>query len=116
MKIVCKRIYESATADDGNRILVDRLWPRGVSKKDAHLYGWWKDVAPTTELRNWFNHEVDKWPEFKRKYMLELQPKKDLIAELVSETNQNERLTLLYGAKDEAHNQAVVLRAFIKKL
>jgi uncharacterized protein YeaO (DUF488 family) len=109
-----KRIYDSAAKGDGARVLVDRVWPRGVSKKDARLDEWLKDVAPSTELRKWFGHDADKWAEFKRRYRAELKQRPDKIAKLHGMAEKGD-LTLLYGAKDEDHNQAVVLRDYLEK-
>jgi len=104
-----KRIYEEPDEEDGYRILVDRLWPRGVSKERANLDGWIKDIAPSNELRKWYNHELDKWPEFKTRYLNELNEKKDLLKQLKTMAKFHEKVTLLYSAKDEDHNNAVVL-------
>jgi uncharacterized protein YeaO (DUF488 family) len=104
-----KRIYEEPEEEDGYRILVDRLWPRGVSKERANLDGWIKDIAPSNELRKWYNHELDKWPEFKTRYLNELNEKKDLLKQLKTMAKFHEKVTLLYSAKDEDHNNAVVL-------
>jgi uncharacterized protein YeaO (DUF488 family) len=104
-----KRAYEPPLAEDGTRILVDRLWPRGVAKVDAKLDRWIKDVAPSTELRNWFGHDPDRWTEFRRRYRAELKKQGAILAELRRQA-RNEPITLVYSAKDEAHNDAVVLR------
>jgi len=104
-----KRAYEPATDDDGVRILVDRLWPRGVSKTKAALDDWMKDVAPSSELREWFGHDPGRWPEFQRRYRTEL---KQHAAELdrIRALAKTRIVTLVYGARDEAHNDAVVLK------
>lgn len=112
MEIQIKRIYEDAAKDDGTRILVDRIWPRGVSKDDAHLDGWMKEIAPSTELRKWFGHKEELFPEFSKKYETELKNKPELVKELLDMADKK-LLTLLYGAKDETHNQAVVLKNFL---
>jgi uncharacterized protein YeaO (DUF488 family) len=104
-----KRAYEPPLAEDGTRILVDRLWPRGVAKVGAKLDRWIKDVAPSTELRNWFGHDPDRWTEFRRRYRAELKKQGAILAELRRQA-RNEPITLVYSAKDEAHNDAVVLR------
>ncbi len=104
-----KRIYEEPEEEDGYRILVDRLWPRGVSKERANLDGWIKDIAPSNELRKWYHHELDKWPEFKTRYLKELQEKKELLKQLKTMDKFHKKVTLLYSAKDEDHNNAVVL-------
>lgn len=103
-----KRAYEKASSKDGYRILVDRLWPRGVSKKLLHLYRWEKDLAPSTTLRKWFNHDPKKWVGFKRKYLIELRKKALLIKELKA-LSRRHTVTLVYGAKDNEHNEAVIL-------
>jgi uncharacterized protein YeaO (DUF488 family) len=108
-RIRLKRAYVSAEADDGKRILVDRLWPRGVSKEKAALDEWMKDLGPTTELREWFGHDPERWTEFQRRYRAELKDhaeELDHIRDLVKEGT----VTLIYGAHDEEHNEAVVLR------
>jgi uncharacterized protein YeaO (DUF488 family) len=103
-----KRIYAEPSPEDGKRILVDRLWPRGLSKEKARVDLWLKEVAPSNELRKWFAHDPKKWPEFKRRYIAEL---KTLGAPLVLLRQQvsHGKVTLLYGARDEEHNEAVVL-------
>lgn len=111
--IKIKRIYEDASKNDGFRILVDRIWPRGVSKKDAKLDEWMKEIAPSTELRKWFDHKEDRFAEFEKKYYKELENRPELIEELLKKAKEK-RLTLLYGAKDETHNQAAVLKDFIE--
>ena len=104
-----KRAYEPAAADDGIRILVDRLWPRGVSKAKAALDDWMKDIAPSAELREWFGHDPQRWPEFQRRYRSELaQHGADL--DRIRALAKARTVTLVYGARDEAHNDAVVLR------
>jgi uncharacterized protein YeaO (DUF488 family) len=107
--IKIKRIYEKPAKEDGWRVLVDRLWPRGMKKEAAHLDAWMKDVAPSDALRKWFGHETKKWGNFQRRYRSELSKKKELVAELKKMANEHGTLTLLFGAKDEEHNEAVVL-------
>ena len=109
-----KRIYEPYEEKDGYRILVDRLWPRGISKAEAHIDEWEKEIAPSTELREWFNHDPAKFAEFKTKYKHELQDKKEVLAGIKKKA-QHQRVTLLYGAKDTVHNQAQVLLELIEK-
>lgn len=109
-----KRVYEKPTKEDGWRVLVDRLWPRGMTKQAAHLDVWMKDVAPSDALRKWFGHEPEKWGEFQKKYRSELAKKKELIAELRKMAKEHGTLTLLFGAKDEEHNQGVVLAQVLK--
>ncbi len=109
-----KRVYDPASALDGRRILVDRLWPRGISKNEARIDVWMKDIAPSNELRTWFNHDPDKWPEFVRRYRSELKASAAVIRELRVEAGKS-TITLLYAAKDERHNNAVVLRDILVK-
>ena len=104
-----KRAYEAASARDGYRVLVERLWPRGVRKSDAHLDAWLKDVAPSDALRRWFGHDPSRWEEFRRRYRAELSHNAALLNELQA-IAQKGRLTLVYAARDEVHNEAVVLR------
>ena len=111
MPLKIKRAYEPAEKGDGVRILVDRLWPRGIKKGAFDL--WLKDVAPSNDLRNWFHHEVRKWSAFRSKYRKELSANPGAVAELRSAV-RGKTATLLYGAKDETHNQAVVLAEFLK--
>jgi uncharacterized protein YeaO (DUF488 family) len=113
--IQIKRVYAPPGEKDGFRILVDRLWPRGVKKTEANVDKWMKDVAPGNALRKWFNHEPGKWESFSKKYRAELK-KSDAVQDLIGEIKKHTRVTLLYGAKDEAHNQAVVLQQYIKEL
>jgi uncharacterized protein YeaO (DUF488 family) len=107
-----KRIYESFDKQDGVRILVDRLWPRGVKKETAHLDEWMKAIAPSTELRKWFNHDAPKWDEFRIKYKHEL-TQNDAVKELLDLLKKHKIVTLLYAAHDEEHNHALVLQQFI---
>jgi uncharacterized protein YeaO (DUF488 family) len=107
--IKLKRAYEPPDAADGTRILVDRLWPRGVKKSAAGIDMWAKDIAPSTELRQWFGHETDRWEEFRRRYVAELKQKPDLINELRALARSGP-ITLVFGAHDQTHNDAVVLR------
>jgi len=107
--IKLKRAYEPPSAGDGTRVLIDRLWPRGISKQKAKLDYWMKDMAPSTELRKWFGHDPKRWDEFRRRYITELREHPDLIAELRSLARKSP-ITLVYAAHDESHNDAVVLR------
>lgn len=109
-----KRIYEPPSEADGYRVLVDRLWPRGVKKETAHIHTWEKEVAPSEELRKWFAHDPAKWDGFKKKYLAELKAS-DAAGKLASELRQHTTVTLLYGARDEAHNNAVVLQDYLEK-
>ncbi len=109
MDVKLKRAYEPAAADDGRRVLVDRLWPRGVSKADAAIDLWMKELAPSAELRRWFGHRPERWPEFRRRYAAELRQRADLLDELRALVRSG-KVTLVFSAHDEAHNDAVVLR------
>lgn len=104
-----KRAYEPAEPGDGIRILVDRLWPRGVSKADADLHDWMKDIAPSADLRKWFGHDPARWAEFQRRYRAELRRHDDEL-DHIRELARKQTVTLVYGARDEEHNDAVVLR------
>src|SRR5690606_31853712 len=108
-KILTKRIYETATDNDGYRILVDRIWPRGVGKKEAHLDDWIKEVAPTDKLRKWFAHDPKKFDGFEEKYRNELKDKSEILEKIRNKAT-DKTVTLLYGAKDTEHNQAIVLQ------
>ena len=112
MDIRCKRAYEDPATDDGYRVLVDRVWPRGVSKDDLELDAWLTDLAPSTALRKWFNHDPGRWDEFRERYFAELETRRDDVDDLVERIGDR-RLTLVYGAKDVQHNQAVVLREYL---
>lgn len=104
-----KRVYEPPAAEDGTRILIDRLWPRGVSKADAALDQWMKDIAPSNELRTWFGHDPARWKEFHRRYADEVQQNGQLLEQLRSRARKGP-ITLVYSAHDEKYNDAVVLR------
>ena len=112
--IKLKRAYEKPSRDDGERILVERLWPRGLTKSQAKVDLWLKDVAPSTELRKWFGHDPDKWDEFSRRYQKELSGKEDLI-KLLKRKAKAGTITLIYAARDEEHNGALVLKQFLQK-
>jgi uncharacterized protein YeaO (DUF488 family) len=114
MNILLKRAYDLPEPRDGFRILVDRLWPRGVSKDSAHIDLWLKEIAPTTPLRKWFGHEPEKWAEFRGRYFQELQANSDAVAQL-TERVRHGCVTLVYGAKDRAHSHAVVLKEYMEK-
>lgn len=116
--IVLKRAYERPARGDGVRILVDRLWPRGVKKEDLHLDAWAKTLAPSTGLRKWFAHDEAKWPEFRRRYRAELAASgaTKTIRELLASAKRAKTITLLYGAKDQRHNEAVVLHGFFERV
>jgi uncharacterized protein YeaO (DUF488 family) len=108
-RIRLKRAYEPPTAGDGTRILVDRLWPRGIKKSAATIDIWMKDIAPSTKLRQWFGHETNRWEEFRRRYVVELDKKSDLINQ-IRDLARSGSITLVFSAHDQAHNDAVVLR------
>jgi uncharacterized protein YeaO (DUF488 family) len=108
-----KRIYDAADDEDGLRVLIDRLWPRGLSKDAARVDLWLKEVAPSTELRKWFAHDSTKWAVFKQRYAAELQDQSEALSQLRTEMRKG-RVTLLYGAKDETHNNAVVLKTLLE--
>jgi uncharacterized protein YeaO (DUF488 family) len=110
--IKVKRIYDSPSRGDGKRILVDRLWPRGVKKDEAKIDEWLKDIAPSDALRKWFGHDPRKWPAFREKYKKELQERSETIGRLRKEAKRG-RVTLLFAAKDPEHNNAVVLKELI---
>ena len=111
--LTVKRIYEPPAPDDGQRVLVDRIWPRGISKADAALTLWLKDIAPSNELRKWFGHEPARWAEFRKRYAIELDGNGEAVKELRGLLRKG-RVTLLYGAHDEAHNNAVALAGYLR--
>lgn len=113
--IQLKRVYESYQESDGFRILVDRLWPRGIQKENAHIDLWLKDIAPSNELRKWFGHEVDKWDDFLKKYTGEINNNPEAAKQLLAAIQGQEKVTILFGAKDEEHNQALVIKKWIDK-
>jgi uncharacterized protein YeaO (DUF488 family) len=104
-----KRAYEPAAANDGTRILIDRLWPRGVKKADAAIDQWIKDIAPSTALRKWFGHDPERWAEFRSRYAAEVREHRELLERLRALASHGQ-ITLVYSAHDEVHNDAVVLR------
>ena len=109
-----KRVYEQAADEDGVRILVDRLWPRGVSKERAALSGWLKDVAPSPDLRRWWHHDPDRFEDFARRYRTELD-ENPALEDLLSIVREHDRTTLVYAAKDPAVNHALILRDYIRQ-
>jgi uncharacterized protein YeaO (DUF488 family) len=115
LMIKIKRIYEHVAEEDGFRILVDRLWPRGVKKKAARINLWLKDVAPSNELRKWFAHDPEKWEDFKKKYAEELSAKQPSLKEIRQMEKEKGTVTLLYSAKDVEHNNAVALQSVLEK-
>ncbi|ODT06353.1 MAG: hypothetical protein ABS58_11790 [Mesorhizobium sp. SCN 65-20] len=108
-EISIKRVYEAPSAEDGFRVLVDRVWPRGITRDTAAVDLWMKDIAPSTELRKWFGHDPERWAEFRRRYCGELEQRPELVEQLRGQARKG-RLTLVYSARDETHNQAVVLK------
>lgn len=109
--VTLKRAYDKASPSDGYRILVDRLWPRGVSKQELKIDAWEKDIAPSTKLRQWFNHDPNRWKEFRKRYKIELCGHKEELAEL---KKRGPRITLVYGAKDTSHTHALVLKEVLE--
>lgn len=114
MTIRLKRAYDEPAANDGCRILVDRVWPRGVKKEEARLDDWLEEIAPSRELRRWFGHDPQRWPEFLERYSRELKSKPELVDRLARIAGQG-RLTLVFGAKDRQHNNAVALKEFLRE-
>lgn len=118
MEILLKRAYEKPGVEDGFRVLVDRLWPRGVKKTDLHLDAWAKDIAPSSELRKWFGHDPTRWLEFCKRYKDELKnPEvRARITQTIHAARKQSTITLVYGAKDIEHNEAVVLQGVFKRI
>jgi uncharacterized protein YeaO (DUF488 family) len=114
MNIKIKRVYEQPDKDDGKRILVDRLWPRGLTKEQARVDLWLKEIAPSTDLRKWFGHDPDKWKRFRGRYETEISHKDDLINMLKRQAGEG-TITLIYAARDERHNEALVLKQFLER-
>ena len=112
--IQVKRAYEETSKNDGTRFLVERLWPRGVKKEDLKVEAWLKDVAPSTDLREWFQHDPSKWAEFRRRYFKELAKRQDAWRPLVTRARRG-RITLVYSAHDTEHNNAVALKEFVEQ-
>lgn len=112
--IKIKRIYEKPSPSDGFRVLVDRLWPRGMSKDEAKVDLWLKEIAPSDKLRKWFGHDPKKWDEFQKRYFVELEGKKELVEKIRELEREHRIVTLLYGARDEKHNNAVALYNLLK--
>jgi uncharacterized protein YeaO (DUF488 family) len=113
MAIKLKRAYDPPAPDDGLRVLVDRLWPRGVSKNSARIDLWLKEIAPSAALRKWFGHDPEKWNKFQTRYFRELRERREAVEELVEHVRRG-TVTLVYGAKDEEHNDAVALKEFLR--
>jgi len=114
LKLKLKRAYEKPADGDGYRVLVDRIWPRGISKATAKIDLWSKEVAPSTALRKWFGHDPARWTEFKRRYFAELKEQREALDEL-RKLAKTRTVTLVYGAKDEEHNQAVALLEYLNR-
>lgn len=114
-EISIKRIYLPPAPDDGCRVLVDRLWPRGISKDKAQLDHWFKDLAPSDDLRHWFGHKLELWDEFQRRYRAELEANADADAPLRALLPEHDRITLLFAAKDETHNNAAFLARYLQQ-
>ena len=115
MRIRCKRVYEPADPGDGVRVLVDRLWPRGVAKDRAGIDAWAKDLAPSEDLRRWYDHRQERYAEFRRRYLAELANRRAELASLLPDADDDE-LTLLFAARDESRNNAVVLAEALRSL
>ena len=113
-EVAIKRVYEPPADGDGQRVLVDRLWPRGLSKDKADVALWLKEIAPSTELRKWFGHDPEKWPEFQKRFRAELDDNAEAVKELRGLIAKG-KVTLLYSAHDEEHNNAVVLAEYLEK-
>ena len=114
MNIKIKRVYEQPDREDGERILVDRLWPRGLTKEKAAVDLWLKEIAPTTELRKWFGHDPDKWKSFRGRYETEIRHNYDLV-KVLKDKAKRKTVTLVYGARDQKHNEALVLKQFLER-
>lgn len=115
MQLEIKRAYEPAGPGDGWRVLVDRLWPRGRSKEDMALDSWRKDLSPSPELRKWFGHDPARWEEFLRLYHAELDAGRDAVEDFLAEIKRREKVTLVYGARNEERNQAVALKKYLEE-
>lgn len=113
MKLKIKRVYEKPEKEDGTRVLVDRLWPRGLTKEKAAVNLWLKEIAPSTALRKWFGHDPGKWTAFQKRYRQEMKKNKEQVA-ILNEQLMKGVVTLVYGAKDEEHNEALVLRDWLQ--
>lgn len=114
LRLAVKRAYDPPASADGQRVLVDRVWPRGVTKEALRLDGWLKEAAPSTALREWFGHDPKKWDSFRSRYFRELDAQPDAVAVLLERCARG-KVTLVYGAKDPAHNQAVALTEYLAK-
>ena len=114
MNIKIKRVYEQPDKEDGERILVDRLWPRGLTKEKAGVDLWLKEIAPSTELRKWFDHDPKKWKSFRGRYETEIRHNYDLV-KVLKDKAKGRTVTLVYGARDQKHNEALVLKQFLER-
>ena len=114
-QITTKRVYDPWSEDDGFRVLVDRLWPRGVAKEKARIDLWCKDIAPSTELRQWFHHGPAEWEEFRRRYEEELKNNPEALEAFFKSIEKQEKVTLIYAAKDRKHNHALILKLYLEK-
>lgn len=112
MPIGIKRVYDAPEPHDGFRILIDRIWPRGLTKEAVRVDLWLKDIAPSTPLRQWFGHDPRKWPEFKKRYFTELEDRRDLVRQILDQAKHG-RVTLVFGAKDEKHSNAQALKEYL---
>lgn len=115
MEIQTKRAYDAVEDSDGYRILIDRLWPRGISKEELKHDTWLKDIAPPDDLRKWFDHDPDKFDSFRQRYRNELKNKSETVEKLLSFCREHEKITLLYSAKDREHNNAKVVKEYLKE-
>ncbi len=115
MMLKIKRVYDPPAQADGKRILIDRLWPRGLKKEDARIDEWMKEIAPSNELRQWFSHDPEKWVEFKRKFFKELDRQRTSVETIVGLSKKG-TVTLLFGSKEERYNNAVALKEYIESL
>ncbi len=113
MSIMLKRVYEKPSVEDGERILVERLWPRGLKKEDAKVDKWLKEIAPSSELRKWYSHDPEKWVEFKKRYWKELESRKDIVENLAREAKAK-KVTFVFGSKEEKLNNAAALKEYIE--
>ena len=115
MGVKIKRLYNKLAKSDGHRVLVDRIWPRGLRKSEVRIDEWLRELAPSTGLRKWFKHDPGKWNQFKKKYAVELKKRREEVEKLARESRKR-TVTLLFGAKDTAHNNALALKEYIEEL
>ena len=115
MTIRLKRAYDAPSEDDGNRLLVDRIWPRGIGREDARIDEWLKEIAPSDQLRRWFGHDPDKWDEFKKRYFRELDNRPEAVRSLAKRATEGP-LTIVFAAKDVEHNNAVALKEYLSRI